>query len=155
MDQEELQQSVCDMDDAVTPLTSHANRAAVEVSAEKLATIMMRLRNEPQFQFSMLMDHVAVDWVDDGKFELVYQLYSFKYRHYLSVSVFVPRDRPLVPSISKVWPVAEWQEREVYDLFGVLYEDHNDLRRLFLEDDWEGFPLRKDYQDDFILKPPV
>jgi NADH-quinone oxidoreductase subunit C len=67
------------------------------------------------------------------------------------VSVFVGREKPVVPSVSSLWMIAEWQEREVYDLFGVLYDNHSDLRRLFLEDDWVGHPLRKDYQDDFML----
>jgi NADH-quinone oxidoreductase subunit C len=65
----------------------------------------------------------------------------------------VPRDAAVVPSLASVWPIAEWQEREVYDLMGILYADHPDLRRLFLDDDWQGFPLRKDYEDDYILKP--
>jgi NADH:ubiquinone oxidoreductase subunit C len=67
----------------------------------------------------------------------------------------VARDNPLVPTVMDIWPIAEWQEREVYDLFGVLYDGHPDLRRLFLEDDWVGFPLRKDYEDDFMLEPPT
>jgi NADH-quinone oxidoreductase subunit C len=154
MERESLQAAVCELDWAVNPLEDNADRAAVVVEAPSLPEIMRRLRDEPELQFSQLLDHVAVDWIDRGQFELIYQLYSFKYKHFLSVSVIVPRDDPRVPTVCRVYPVAEWQEREVYDLFGVLYEDHPDLRRLFLEDDWEGFPLRKDYKDDFMLDRP-
>ncbi|MBU1920404.1 NADH-quinone oxidoreductase subunit C, partial [bacterium] len=81
----------------------------------------------------------------------IYQLYSTKFHHYLMLSVKVDREHPVVPSVSSVWRIAQWHEREVYDLFGVLYDNHPDLRRLFLEDDWQGHPLRKDYRDDFML----
>ena len=70
------------------------------------------------------------------------------------ISASVPRDNPVLPTVCGVWPIAQWQEREVYDLFGILYEGHPDLRRLFLEDDWVGFPLRKDYKDDHLLVKP-
>jgi NADH-quinone oxidoreductase subunit C len=154
MERESLQAAVCELDSSVSPLDENTDRAAVVVEAQALPEIMRRLRDEPEFQFAQLLDHVAVDWIDRGQFELIYQLYSFKHKHFLSVSVLVPRDDPRLPTVCRVHPVAEWQEREVYDLFGVLYEDHPDLRRLFLEDDWEGFPLRKDYEDDFMLDRP-
>lgn len=138
-------------DAATRPFRMKADRAAVETDAAHLPALMRQLRDEPAFAFDVLLDHAAVDWIEAGEFELVYQLYSTRHGHYLMVAVFVPRAEPLVPTVSTVWPIAEWQEREVYDLFGVLYDDHPDLRRLFLEDDWVGFPLRKDYEDDFML----
>jgi NADH-quinone oxidoreductase subunit C len=70
------------------------------------------------------------------------------------VSVSVPRANPVAPTVSTIWEIAQWQEREVYDLFGVRYEGHPDLRRLFLDDNWQGHPLRKDYQDDDMLELP-
>ena len=81
-------------------------------------------------------------------------LHSTIHGHSLFVTVVVPRDDPTVPTVSDVWPTAHWQEREAYDLLGILYDDHPDLRRLFLEDDWQGFPLRKDYHDDDMLELP-
>ncbi|QEG01968.1 NADH-quinone oxidoreductase subunit C 1 [Stieleria maiorica] len=154
MDREALQAAVCQLDSSIRPLEENADRAAVVVEAAALPAILRRLRDEPEFAFAQLLDHVAVDWIDREQFELVYHLYSFKHKHFLFVSVFIPREDPRVPTVCRLYPVAEWQEREVYDLFGVLYEDHPDLRRLFLEDDWIGFPLRKDYQDDFMLDRP-
>jgi len=82
-----------------------------------------------------------------GHFECLYNLYSTTHGHRLLVSVSVPRDNPVLPSVASLWAIAEWQEREVFDLMGVLYEGHPDLRRLFLEDDWQGHPLRKDYHN--------
>lgn len=130
------------------------DRAAVIVESEVLVGFMRRLREEPSLAFDMLYTHTAIDWVAEGRFELIYQLYSLSHNHSLMVSTLIPRDRPVAPSVCSVFRIAEWQEREVYDLFGVLYEGHPDLRRLFLEDDWEGFPLRKDYKDDFMLERP-
>ena len=84
---------------------------------------------------------------EQGHFECIYNLYSTTHGHRLLVSVSVPRDNPVVPSVASLWAIAEWQEREVFDLMGVLYDGHPDLRRLFLEDDWQGYPLRKDYHN--------
>ena len=148
---EGLLERVHALDAAAKEARRPADRPAVEVPPASLPAFMEKLAHEPDLAFDMLCAHTAVDWLADGEFELVYQLYSTTRRHYLQVSVFVPREDPVVPTVCRIWPIAEWQEREVYDLFGVLYRDHPDLRRLFLEDDWEGFPLRKDYKDDFML----
>lgn len=113
---------------------------------------MNKLRNEAGYNFAMLCDHTAIDRIDEGVFELVYRLYSLETRRMMMVSVSVPRENPVVPTLRDQWKIAEFQEREVYDLFGVLYDNHPDLRRVFLEDDWQGFPLRKDYKDEFVLE---
>jgi NADH-quinone oxidoreductase subunit C len=112
------------------------------------------MHDDPRLSFDMLCTHTAVDWLGEDRFELVYVLYSTKHRHYVTVSTSIPRDKPEASSVSSIWRIAEWQEREVYDLMGVLYSGHPDLRRMFLEDDWVGFPLRKDYKDDFMLGLP-
>ncbi len=130
------------------------NRPAVRVPLERLATLAARLRDDPALAFDMLMDHTAVDCIAEQRFELIYHLYSTSHGHALTVTAYVPRQSPVAPTLSRVWPTAEWQEREVYDLMGVLYDEHPDLRRLFLEDDWKGFPLRKDYQDTDMLELP-
>ena len=136
----------------------NTDRAAVEVPVDAFYSLMGRLKSDPQLAFDMLYTHTAVDWSakgeGPGEFELVYQLYSMTHGHYLLVSTRIPRDNPVAPTVSPIWKIAEWQEREVYDMFGVLYENHRDLRRLFLEDGWNGFPLRKDYKDEFMLERP-
>ncbi len=127
---------------------------AITISPELLLGFMKKLKAEPSLAFNILCTHTAIDWIAENRFELIYQLYSLEHAHSLRVSTSVPRDNPLLSSMSSIWRIAQWQEREVYDLFGVLYHGHPDLRRLFLEDDWKGFPLRKDYQDDFMLEKP-
>jgi NADH-quinone oxidoreductase subunit C len=130
------------------------DRLAVNVLPETLLKFMQRLHDDPQLAFDMLYTHTAVDYPVENRIELIYQLYSVKQRHYLMVATSVKRDKPEISSVSSIWRIAEWHEREVYDLFGVLYDGHPDLRRLFLDDDWKGFPLRKDYKDDFMLERP-
>lgn len=131
-----------------------ADRPAVRVPADTLAAAMTRLRDDETLAFDMLLDHTAIDWLAAGTFELIYNLYSTVHGHYLMVSATVPRARPVVPTVSGLWDAAHWQEREVFDLLGVEYDGHPDLRRLFLEDDWQGFPLRKDYTDEDMLRLP-
>lgn len=121
---------------------------------EELAAIMRQLHDRPEFGFDRLEFHTAIDRPTESRLELVYHLFSLKHRHCLLVSTSVPRDNPEIASVSDIWRVAEWQEREVYDMFGVLYDGHPDLRRLLLDDGWSGHPLRKDYVDDFILERP-
>ena len=132
----------------------NADSPAVEVAPERLVGLMERLRDRKDLAFDMLMDHTAIDWLEQGQFELVYMLYSTVHGHRLMVCVRVPREKPVAPTVSGVWPIAHWQEREVFDLMGVLYDGHPDLRRVFLEDDWRGHPLRKDYQDSDMLELP-
>lgn len=133
------------------PYQRNSDCPSAQVPADHLLQLMEKLRGESEFAFDMLCSHTVVDRLAEGVFELVYHLYSTEKRKHLMVSTSVPRDNPLAPTVSSVWSIAEWQEREAYDLFGILYDNHPDLRRVFLEDDWKGFPLRKDYEDDFML----
>ena len=132
----------------------NTNPPAVRVPAAKLRAFLQAMHGDARFAFDFLLDHTAVDWMADNQFELVYQLYSTRHGHALTVTALIDREQPLAPTVSDLWPVAEWQEREVYDLFGIPYDDHPDLRRLFLEDDWTGYPLRKDYEDPNMLQRP-
>ena len=153
MDTTQLIQSVTALQPGVEQLAEETDCPTVTVGAEGLLALMQALRDTPALAFNQLVDHTSVDWLKEDRFELIYHLVSLEHGHTLRVSCSVPRAAAVVPSLASVWPVAEWQEREVYDLMGILYADHPDLRRLFLDDDWQGFPLRKDYEDDFILKP--
>ncbi len=153
MDRQTLEQSVI-VSEPAAQLRNASDRATVEIEPEKLISLMHRLREDKAFSFDLLLDHTAVDYVDQNRFELVYMLYSLEHGHHLIVCTIVSRETPVVPSVSRIWPGSHWQEREVFDLFGILYENHDDLRRLFLDDDWKGYPLRKDYKDDYMLELP-
>ncbi len=131
-----------------------ADRLAVVVPIDKLHSLMRSLKEDEKLAFDMLLTHTAIDWIKEGEFEVVYLLYSMKKGWHLQVSARVSREEPIVPTVSDIWAIAEWQEREVFDLMGILYDEHRDLRRLFLEDGWEGHPLRKDYVDEDMLERP-
>ncbi len=131
---------------------SKTDTVCFDVQGENLLKAMKILKE--QEGFLMLLDHVAVDWIKEDQFELFYELYSLKINKRLRVSTRVSRTKPVVKSLSSIWSCAEFQEREVFDLMGIRYEGHPDLRRLFLDDDWAGYPLQKDYKDDFMLELP-
>ena len=106
-----------------------------------------------QLGFDRLGMVTAVDR-GDGRLLLVYRLTSRTLRAAIFLKAKVDVDSPVVESVTDLWPAANWQEREVYDLFGVTFTGHPDLRRILLPDDWVGHPLRKDYQDDRMIRRP-
>jgi NADH-quinone oxidoreductase subunit C len=118
----------------------------VHVAAEHWRGVAEFLRDEPGMQFDWLANLSGVDYVADNQFCVVYDLWSFELDHRFAVKVYAPRsDDVHFPSVVDLWPAAEWHEREAFDLFGIIFDGHPDLRRILLADDWEGFPLRKDY----------
>ncbi len=116
------------------------------LAREALVEICRILRDDPAFEYKMLVDLCGVDrGVEaDPRFEVVYHLYSLTHRHRLRLKVRV-REGETVPTVTPIWPNANWYEREVYDMFGVRFDGHPELRRLLMPEDWEGYPLRKDY----------
>ncbi|HXV84339.1 MAG TPA: NADH-quinone oxidoreductase subunit C [Candidatus Binatia bacterium] len=116
-----------------------------KVTPEAIVEISRFLRDEPSFKFQVLSDLTAVDWPKEEKIQVVYHLYSYVNKSQIVLKVDLPRDNPRVPTLEGVWKVANWFEREVFDLFGVVFDGHNDLRRIMLPEDWVGHPLRKDY----------
>ncbi|GBC81122.1 NADH-quinone oxidoreductase chain 5 [bacterium HR10] len=116
------------------------------IAREALIEICQALRDDPAFDYKMLVDLCGVDRGvgADPRFEVVYHLYSLTHRHRLRLKVRV-NEEEAVPSVTGIWPNANWYEREVYDMFGVRFEGHPELRRLLMPEDWEGYPLRKDY----------
>src|SRR5436190_21384290 len=103
------------------------------------------LLKNPLLKLDWLQSHAGVDYVADEKMCCVYDLWSFDLRHSIAVKVFCPRDNPHIPSVADFWPAADWHEREAFDMFGIIFDGHPDLRRILCADDWEGYPLRKDY----------
>jgi len=102
------------------------------------------LRRDPRLE----MDHLellgGVDYKD--RIEVVYVTYSMRYRHRFTVKCRLPREGPRISTVESIWAVANWHEREAYDMFGIVFEGHSDLRRILCPDDWTGYPLRKDYK---------
>jgi NADH-quinone oxidoreductase subunit C len=117
----------------------------IHVVASNWRLIAEFLINNESLQLDWLQNLSGVDYVADNKFAVVYDLYSYELKHIFAVKVYCPRDNPHVPSVADLWPAAEWHEREAYDMLGIIFDGHPDLRRILCADDWEGFPLRKDY----------
>lgn len=112
------------------------------------------LKKLEDFGPCVLMSHTAIDRNTENLFEVIYHFaFPVENKVFRLVST-IDRNQAELSSLSHLWACAEYQEREVYDLFGIKYKNHPDLRRVFLDDDWEGFPLRKDYKDPFMLELP-
>ncbi|HLW78487.1 MAG TPA: NADH-quinone oxidoreductase subunit C [Terriglobia bacterium] len=128
------------------------NQPSITLAKEQLIAVGEYLKSEEGGAYTLLTDETAVDYPKrEKRFEVVYHVYSFQLNHRLRFKVLAA-DGEKIPSVAGLWPTANWLEREVFDMFGVLYEGHPDLRRILLPDEWVGHPLRKDYdilkQDD-------
>ena len=121
--------------------------AFFRVAPARVADLCRFLRDEADLRFDFLQNLTAIDWPKREVLELVYHLYSYRHRHAICVKTEVPRATPHVPSVAAVWPTADWMEREQFDLLGVIFDGHPDLRRLLMPDDWVGHPMRKDFQE--------
>ncbi len=129
-------------------LATHADHgdATAVVRSERLPDVLSHLKQDPELRFEMLSDVTAVDLLPRvPRFEVVYHLYSVAKNHRVRIKVAVPEDRAEVPSAMALYPSANWLEREVWDLYGIRFAGHGDLRRLLLYEEFEGHPLRKDY----------
>ena len=133
----------------VTGVNLEAASPFVVVATEAVAEIASFCRNERDLSFDNLMCLSAVDYPKETppRMEVVYHLLSYTHGHTFALKVHLPREDPRVPTVEGVWGVANWHEREAYDMFGIAFTGHSDLRRILLPDDWIGHPLRKDWQD--------
>jgi NADH-quinone oxidoreductase subunit C len=117
----------------------------LSVRREELIAALTWLRDEPDLDFSFVNDVSCTDWpARDPRVWMAYHLYSFEHGHRIRVKVGLSDGDLRVDSVTPMFPAANWHEREVFDLFGVIFEGHPDLRRILLPDEWEGHPLRKD-----------
>jgi len=133
--------------DAVGPLSDEKIDPFAFVKGDRIVEVCRWLKDTPGVDLDFCEDLTAVDWPKRNAIEVVYHLFSYKHRHGIVLKVEADRAQPVVPTIEGVWKAANWMEREVYDLFGVTFSGHPDLRRVMLPDDWVGHPLRKDYQE--------
>jgi NADH-quinone oxidoreductase subunit C len=134
----------------VLSTTSYAGQIGILVRKEMIRDICRYLHDEPSLKMDHLADLTAVDYSsypgDTGdRFEIVYNLISTTYRHRIRIKARVPEEDPRIDSVTSIWQTANWHERETYDLMGIIFEGHPDLRRILLPEDWEGHPLRKEY----------
>jgi NADH-quinone oxidoreductase subunit C len=128
------------------------DQLVIRVPAASLVEVCRVLRDHPEFGFILLADVTAVDWWPrEPRYDVVYHLSSMTTR--LRVKVSVDGASPRIPTVQTVWPAAGWLERETWDMFGIVFEDHGDLRRLLMPDEWEGHPLRKDFPVQIRLRP--
>lgn len=130
--------------DAITESTTTPDGIlTLKVAAEHIRQVCRLLKETPGLLFNYPADITAVDWND--RIEVVYHLTALESNSKVVLRVDLDRDNPVLDSVTPVWKGANWQEREVYDLFGVDFKDHPDMRRILLPEDWKGYPLRKDY----------
>ncbi|RMD83676.1 MAG: NADH-quinone oxidoreductase subunit C [Candidatus Dadabacteria bacterium] len=130
---------------AVGPVMPGRLESWIEVDADRIDEVAAFLATDPELEFDCLSNLSGVDYPDKGSIEVVYRLFSYRHRHELTIKVDADRNDPRVKTVERVWPAANWLEREVFDLLGVHFEGHSDLRRILLPEDWIGHPLRKDY----------
>ena len=136
---------------AVLETHDHRGDHTAVVERVVLRDVLAFCRDAGALAFDVLMDLTAVDYSkfpgrEDGpRFEVVYHLYSLAHNHRLRVKVRVDEDDPVVPTAVSLWPIANWFEREVWDMFGLRFDGHPDLRRLLMYEEFVGHPLRKDY----------
>ncbi|WP_373017119.1 NADH-quinone oxidoreductase subunit C [Muriicola sp.] len=147
MTDEALQNLIGGWFDDLEFTTEESQFLNVKVSPEFLHPLMQKLREHPETEFDYLFCLTGVDWGEE--LGVIYHLESTTKRHILVVKVSTAdRENPELDTVCDLWFTAEFHEREVFDFFGIRFRNHPNLKRLFLTEDWEGYPLRKDYEDD-------
>ena len=126
-------------------LAGAGSDASALVPADQIGEVARFCKSDPALGFDCLSNLSGVDYPKKSVIEVVYHLYSYVHRHAFVLKVDAARDNPVVVTVSDVWSHADWQEREVFDLLGVVFTGHPDLRRLLMPEDWPGHPLRKDF----------
>lgn len=130
-----------------TPDPGGPRDAFCKVDPARWPEVARLLRDDPELRFDFLQSVTAVDWPKANQLQVVYHLYSYPLRHEFCVKADLPRENPVIASVAAIWGTAEWNEREQFDLVGVGFSNHPDLRRVMLPDDWVGHPLRKDWKE--------
>ncbi|HUA34366.1 MAG TPA: NADH-quinone oxidoreductase subunit C [Candidatus Binataceae bacterium] len=115
----------------------------IVIDPSALVEVGTFMRDDPELAMDCLSNESGVDYKD--RIEVVYHLFSYSRRHGAVMKIKLPRDNPSVTTLEEVWKSANWMEREIFDLLGVTFEGHSDLRRILMPEDWIGYPLRKDF----------
>jgi NADH-quinone oxidoreductase subunit C len=130
-----------------------SNEETLTIKPSALKAVAEFLKGTPGLEFNFLMDLTAVDYLfyaggrvqKEWRFEVVYHFFSLKFNHRIRIKVAVDETNPQVDSLSGLWASANWYEREVWDMFGIRFTDHPDLKRILMYEEFQGHPLRKDY----------
>ena len=131
--------------DAVVEAKLDAVQPWIRIAADRTKEIALFLRDDVTFQFDYLMCLSGVDY-NDGNLGIVYHLFSMVHKHKIVLRANCPKDKPHVQSVHQVWGTANWHEREAFDMYGIVFDEHPDLRRILCPDDYPGYPLRKDFK---------
>jgi NADH-quinone oxidoreductase subunit C len=149
-------------DDALEVAAAADGMPSIYVAREHIADVCLALRDRPELRFAFVPDITAVDYLPrEPRYEVVIHLASFGLPGFgdtakrLRLKVRLSGTHPSMPTISGVWPAMNWGEREVYDMFGIHFEGHPDMRRILMPDDWEGHPGRKDYPVQIKMTPKI
>jgi NADH-quinone oxidoreductase subunit C len=132
--------------DAVLEANEFRGELTVVVPKERIVDICRFLKEDPQLQFDFLADVFGIDmYTPTKRFGVIYNLYSLKNKNRIHLKVFTEEEDPKVPTMTGLFGTANWHEREAFDMFGIIFEGHPDLRRIYMPDDFEHYPLRKDF----------
>jgi NADH-quinone oxidoreductase subunit C len=131
--------------DGIIDSSVYKDEVTLRVDKGALVSICDFLKTEPAYRMDYLVDVIGVDYMPASpRFEVVYHLYSISKRHRIRLKVKIDESES-IPTVTGIWPAADWPEREAYDMYGIIFDGHPNLKRIYMAPDWEGFPLRKDY----------
>src|SRR5215470_6436022 len=133
--------------DAIEHVVVDRGELTLHIRPQRILEVCRTMRDDPALRFELCSSVSGVDYLgtDERRLHIVYQLTSMTYRRRIRLETAVSTEQPRVPSVTSVYPTADWQEREAYDMFGVVFAGHPGLTRILMPDDWDGFPQRKDY----------
>jgi NADH-quinone oxidoreductase subunit C len=132
--------------EAILEANEFRDELTVVVPKERIVEICKFLKGDPQLQFDFLADVCGIDmYTPTKRFGVIYNLYSLKNRHRIRLKVFTEEEDPKVPTMTGIYGTANWHERETFDMFGIIFDGHPDLRRVYMPDEFEHYPLRKDF----------
>ncbi|MEX0602660.1 MAG: NADH-quinone oxidoreductase subunit C [Bacteroidota bacterium] len=146
MNQRVLEKLRASFGEAVLEANEFRGELTVVVHRDRIVEMCRFLRDEPDLAFDLLSDLCGIDMnTPVRRFGVIYNMYSISRKHRIRLKVFVEEDDAKVPTVTGVWPTANWHERETYDMFGIVFDGHPDLRRIYMPDEFEFHPLRKDF----------
>lgn len=130
----------------VLDINQFRDQVSVTIKRDKIIDICRYLYEDPDIRMDFLSDLCGVDYPErKSRFEIVYNLCSLKHGHRIRIKALIPADNPSIDSVVSIWSGANWHEREACDMFGIVFNGHPDLRRILMPEEWNGFPLRKNY----------